>query len=291
MATFPARWSTVSISRAKPSQESGIYVGSLDSTAVTRVIPAESKAEYADAGYLLFVRDRALIAQAFDARTLRATSEALPIVDDVRYNRADSYAHFSVSRHGEIAYQTNTADRQTELVWVDRTGVRLEPSNDVHTEELSLSTGGTRIAVTRSAGSSRDIWIVDPIRGNSRVTADPSADLMPVWSPDERSIVFASNRDGPADLYRASANDGTQAEALVKSQVVKHPTDWSLDGRFIAYEVNDPKTGWDLWVMPVEPRATPFAFLTTEFAEGRGRFSPDARWLTYVSNESGTNEV
>jgi len=81
------------------------------------------------------------------------------------------------------------------------------------------------------------------------------------------------------------------AEQLLNSSVVKHPTDWSADGEFIVYEVNDPKTGWDLWTLSVRGGGRTTAFLRTEFAESLGRLSPDRRWMAYVSNESGTNEV
>ena len=128
-------------------------------------------------------------------------------------------------------------------------------------------------------------------RGDSRVTTEPSGELMPVWSPDGNTIVFASNRDGPSDLYRMASSGTGHAELLVKSSAVKHPSDWSLDGGVIVYESDDPKTSWDLWTLSLRGSGTTTAFLQTEFAEGHGRLSPDGRWMAYVSNESGTNEV
>ena len=112
---------------------------------------------------------------------------------------------------------------------------------------------------------------------------------MPIWSPDGTAIVFASNRDGPADLYRTVPDQGGRAEMLFGSTLVKHPNDWSSDGRVIVYEANDPETGWDLWVLPIGGRSR--AFLRTPFAEHHGRLSPDRRWMAYVSNESGRDEV
>jgi Tol biopolymer transport system component len=280
------------LARSSRPENSGIYVGSLDSPEPRRVLTAESGMAYAEPGYLLFVRDRALLAHRFDPGTLRIEGDAVQVVDDVLYNRDDSYAGFSLSEHGELAYQTTAAVPRSTLAWFNRSGKQLEPSGSLQdTEEPSLSSDGTRVAVTRWMGASRDIWLVDQTRGNSRVTTDPSGDLMPIWSPDGNTIVFASNRDGPSDLYRTASSGAGQPELLVKSSAVKHPSDWSLDGRVIVYESNDPKTSWDLWTLPVRSGGTATAFLQTEFAEGHGRLSPDGRWMAYVSNESGMNEV
>jgi dipeptidyl aminopeptidase/acylaminoacyl peptidase len=72
---------------------------------------------------------------------------------------------------------------------------------------------------------------------------------------------------------------------------VKHPTDWSADGKFVVFDSHDPKTSWDLWVLPAGRTGSAMPFLQTEFAERHGRLSPDGRWMAYVSNESGVNEV
>ena len=280
------------LARGTRPETSGIYVGSLDSTSSTRVVRAESKMAYAQPGYLLFAHDRALLAQPFDTKTLHAVGEPLQILEDVLYNRGDSYAWFSISDHGEMAYQTSAALPRSTLAWFTRAGKQVEPASLLQdVEDPSLSTDGTRVAVTRWMGASRDVWLVDLARGNLRLTSEPSGDLMPIWSPDGGSIVFASNRDGPSDLYRMASTGTGQAEALVKSSTVKHPSDWSLDGRVIVYESNDPKTSWDLWTLALQDGGRPTAFLKTEFAEGHGRLSPDGRWMAYVSNESGTNEV
>ena len=278
------------LARGTRPESSGIYAGSLASISPTLVVRAESRVSYADPGYLLFARDRALLAQPFDANTLRARGEALQVLEDVLYNRADSHAGFSVSDHGEMAYQT--AVPRSSLVWLNRAGERQPQSNAFEdSEEPSLSPDGRRVAVSRSTGPSTDIWLLDLTTGHSRVTSDPSADRMPIWSPDGASVVFASNRDGPSDLYRMSSSGTGPAEPIVKTGTVKHPSDWSPAAGVIVYENNDPKTGWDLWTVPARAGGAPTPFLRTEFAEGHGRLSPDGRWMAYVSNESGTNDV
>lgn len=279
------------MARGTRPESSGIYVGSVESLSPTLVMPAESRVSYAHPGYLLFVRDRALLAQPFDTNRLQVEGEPLQVLEDVLYNRADSHAGFSISDRHEMAYQTTAAAPRSSLVWFNRAGRRQPAKTIEDTEDPSLSPDGKRVAVSRWSGSSKDIWLLDQTTGHSRVTSDAWADIMPIWAPDGDSLLFASNRDGPSDLWRVSASGTGPAESILTSSTVKHPNDWSRTAGVIVYDNNDPKTGWDLWTLPVHPGSVPTPFLRTEFAESHGRLSPDGRWMAYVSNESGTNEV
>ena len=109
-----------------------------------------------------------------------------------------------------------------------------------------------------------------------------------MWSPDGTRIVFASSRNGTFDLYQKQSAGAGQEEMLLKSDHQKIPDDWSPDGRFLLYRDQDPKTGWDLWVLPLTGDRKPQPVLSTAFREIQGRFSPDGRWIAYVSDESGT---
>lgn len=280
------------LARGTQPEHDGIYAGSLDSMVATRITGGESQTVYAPPGYLLFARDKALLAQPFDAVTLKTSGEPVQVLDDVLYHASSSYAWFSVSEHIELAYQTSAAAPRSALVWYDRRGQQVQRAESIEdSEDPSLSPDGSRVAVTRSEGTSRDIWLIDRVKGSSRVTSDASADVMPIWAPDGMSIVFASNRDGPSDLYRIASSGSGPAEPLVKSAGVKHPSDWSQAAGVIVYDSNDRATGVDIWTVPMRPGGAPEPFLRTGFTEGFGRLSPDGRWMAYVSNESGTNEV
>jgi eukaryotic-like serine/threonine-protein kinase len=280
------------LARGTRPEANGIYLGSLDAAPPRRIVPAESSMEYAEPGLLLFARDGGLLALPVDPRTFAAAGDPVQVLDDILYSRDDSHAGFSISGHGELAYQTSAAVPRSVLAWFDRAGKPVAPAGTLEdTEEPSLSPDGQRVAVTRWRGASRDIWVVDLVRGPSRVTSEPSGELMPIWSPDGNSLVFASNRRGPADLYRMAASGAEPARLLLESNQVKHPSDWSAAAGVVVYESNDPETGWDLWTLPAVPGRPATPFLRTEFAEGHGRLSPDGRWMAYVSNESGVDEV
>jgi Tol biopolymer transport system component len=144
--------------------------------------------------------------------------------------------------------------------------------------------------VFRTVQGNADIWLLDATR-STRFTFDPSLDRFPTWSPDGSRIVFDSTRKGHRDLYLKPSNGAGSEELLVESAQDKGAADWSRDGRFLLYHSIDPQTGYDIWVLPMEGDRKPFVFLKTNFDEKRGKFSPDGRWVAYMSNESGRYEI
>src|SRR5262249_61429256 len=113
----------------------------------------------------------------------------------------------------------------------------------------------------------------------------------PVWSPDGSWIVFGSYRKGPQDLYVKPSSSTGSEELLLEAPETKTPYDFSADGRFLLYASISPKTGRDLWVLPMDGEKKPFVFVNTPFEERLGQFSPDGRWVAYESNESGRFEI
>jgi dipeptidyl aminopeptidase/acylaminoacyl peptidase len=126
---------------------------------------------------------------------------------------------------------------------------------------------------------------------DTRFTFPPLQGLTPVWSPDGARIVFNSG----GDLYRKDASGGGQEELLLRNKGSIRPSDWSRDGRYLLYTETDTKTRADLWILPdsmgKSVGSTPVPFLRSDFNECQGQFSPDGRWIAYVSDESGQFEV
>ena len=138
----------------------------------------------------------------------------------------------------------------------------------------------------------RDVWLFDLARDiPSRFTFHPTPDTHPVWAPDGSRIVFAAGRDGPYNLYQKIASGAGNEAALLQSNTPKYPQDWSRDGRFLVYSNLNPKTRYDLWVLPMSGDPKPTPYLQTAFDEVQGQFSPDGKWMAYVSNESGPLQV
>ena len=125
----------------------------------------------------------------------------------------------------------------------------------------------------------------------SRFTFAEGIDNWPSWSPDGSRIVFSSIRTGLMTLYAQDAGGGGGAERLVESAQVAIPSDWSGDGRFLLYSTDPVQTDADIWVLPMTGDPQPWIFLKTPFREIGGEFSPDDRWVAYMSNQSGRPEI
>ena len=292
--------------RSTQREQNGIYVGSLDAKPEAqprqRHVETDTQAEYVPdrrggPGYLLFLREATLMAQPFDPAGLRLTGSAVPVAEQV--GAVPYLATFSASTNGTLAYRSGAFS--TQLAWFDREGRPLGPVGPLGDHrDPALSPDQQRVAFSRHDAGTADIWLLELARGAaSRFTFHPALDSSSVWSPDGRRIVFASQRDGPGNLYVKLASGAGGEELLLKSAEQMWPVDWSSDGRFVLYVSVGPKSAEDLWVLPAAeggagpegaPRK-PVPFAQTQFRERQGAFSPDGRWIAYISDESGRGEV
>jgi Tol biopolymer transport system component len=277
---------------AKPSGT--IWIGSLDSKDVKILLKSDTQVIYAPPGYVLFMRQGVLMAQRFDPARLELSGDAQPVAEQVRANANGMTV--SVSENGLLAYRSGASRELSRLQWFDRAGKVLDtvkaPPNTY--SGLSLSSDGRHIAVHRREGiSGGDVWVISEGRDVlTRVTFIPAHNQAPVWSPDGAQIAFRSGTErGPSSLYRRLASGAGTDELLLKSDLPVWGTDWSRDGRFLVYDVNDPKTKGDIWLLPLTGPKTPQPFLATAFDERVGRLSPDGRWMAYQSDESGAYEI
>ena len=281
-------------------EKQGIYVASLDDPTPTLLLVTNVMGAYTEAeglGYLLFIRERALIMQRFDAGRLELSGEAIPLLQGVLAFPGEvgptAYAAFSVSA-GHLLYRTG--DQQTtRLTWHDRAGKPIEAINEpAGYHEPSLSKDGTKVLYGRNdGGGPQDVFLQDLSRGNStRLTFDPASDSTAVLSPDGTQVVFFSNRASTQGFYRKSSSGAGSDETIFTDTGGAYPDSWSSDGRYILYDKNGgPQTKVDLWVLPITGDKKPFPYLLTEFEEAHAQFSPDGRWVAYASTESGKPEV
>lgn len=274
-------------------EDDACVVAALDGTLNRRLMPAKGNVVYAS-GHLVYLRERTLMAHAFDLGNLETSGDAIPIADPVEYDLGFNRAVFSVSQNGELIYQMGSNHTGIQLEWFDRRGRPLGKIGGLVGEFqiADCSADGTKLAYDPYLSRNMDIWIYEVARRlQTRFTFDPSVDQFPVWSPDGSRIVFSSDRRGHLDLYEKTTSGAGTEELLVESLEEKFPTSWSSDGRFITYTVYDNVRMGDLWILPLDGDRKPFPFLQTEFEEYFGQFSPDSRWMAYESNESGIWEL
>ncbi|HKE82359.1 MAG TPA: protein kinase [Vicinamibacterales bacterium] len=273
---------------AKPEAQSTTQVIKTDYGVL--VVPAAS----GGSSKLLFLRDNTLLAQDFDSRTFALTGEPEPVADQVAASFA-AVGYFSASSSGTLLYRTVAPDNR-QLTWFNRDGQAIgTPGDHAPYGIVKVSPDATKAAVVvnvdvRVRPPNNDIWIVDLIKGGTtRLTFDPANDTQPAWSPDGKWVAWQSNRNNEPGLFRKAADGSGVDERLSTSTVPSQLTDWTHNG-YLIYALMG-----DIWALPVQPDAsgkrTPVPIVTSPANEFGAYVSPDNRWVAYLSNETGQQEL
>lgn len=271
-----------------------IMLGELDSDEADFVVDVDSRVQYVEPGYLLYVREDTLVAQPFDARAGEIAGEPRPLADQVGASSV-GLADFSASHDRTLVYRSEVGFDVRQLMWRDRAGQDLEAVGraDMY-GALSLSPDGRRLAVDvyDPQAEHRDLRVHDLERGTaSRLTFDPRFDTNPVFSPDGSRIVFSSNRAGSYDLFSKQASGAGEVDELLTAEEDLYPCDWTDDGRFLVYMKAEASNAFDIWALRLDGSGDPFPVVQSQFSDVRPVFSPDGRWLAYESDESGRPEI
>jgi Tol biopolymer transport system component len=262
----------------------GVYVSSLDSRTSTRLIDNAAAATYVAPGFLLYVQRDLLMAEPFDADRLRLGGRAVLLSRDIS---APSLAEGSVVSASRDLLAFRAGASKQRLTWVDRSGLP-QGSLEVPTSMFNfrVSPDGRFVLAASSLTDATGVWLVDlASRHSTQLAADGIA---PLWSPDGRRLAFTS-RAG-LDLHVRRSVGEARHEPLFSDQSVKVLNDWSAHAQAIIYTRHDPVSKLDLWHVPVGGGAAR-PLLNGAFNEAQARFSPDGRWLAYVADGTGTQEI
>jgi Tol biopolymer transport system component len=203
---------------------------------------------------------------------------------------------FSASTSGLLAYLTGVDDYGLQLTWFDRAGKALGTIGEPRSfSDIELSPDGKTLVASVFHPRGEDLWTYDLSTGLPvRFTFDPARADFPLWSSDGRGIAFTSVRKGHWDLYRKSADGSGVEELLYADDREKYPNSWTPDGKFLLFVTLDGSGSSGLWALPLTPvspgsapKPTPVLPAGTRFA----KFSPDGRWVAYISEESQRGEV
>jgi Tol biopolymer transport system component/predicted Ser/Thr protein kinase len=272
---------------------SWLKLGVLDSLQAQEIEKIESRVEYV-AGHVLYVSQGTLVARPFSTSKLKFTGEPFPVAEKV-FAQAQ-LAHFSTSQNGALAYMPGAGITSSTLTWTDLTGKELGKVGEPGAyHDMALSPDGTRLAVgvVDARANSDDLWVYDLKRNvASRLTFDPGNEIWPVWSPDGTHVAYATDKGGSFAVVQRLASGAGEEESIYEEKGANiGPGSWSRDGRFLACAKFVPGSAPDIIVIPMTGERKPIVFLATSFAEQRPAFSPDGRWLAYMSDESGRPEV
>jgi Tol biopolymer transport system component len=278
--------------RGTSPDKSEVMVGSLDGGDPVPVARTAAQAEYAN-GYLLFVREQSLMAQPFDARSLKTTGEAVPIAERIAVATGASTAAFSTSQNGILAYMTGLVATEAAIEVRDGTGQVTSTLSEPAAYRHAVISPNGKFAATKVMDQglgTGDLWIFELERNlRSRFTFAPQDDDHPVWHPDGESIAFtAQSGEGKRGIFRKAVGGTEDAVLLYESEGNVEATGFSPDGRLLL--LNTDTGQGDCVVLDLESGKTTPA-RATEFIEGGATFSPDGNWIAYHSNESGEFQV
>src|SRR5215469_2932812 len=283
--------------RSFTTSNAAIFTGSLDSAERKPILDVNSNAIYVPAGYIVFVRDRSLMAQRFNTKRLEPEGDPVPLAEKVAYELNFSKADFSLSANGILAYkQGSSGSADSQLSWYDRSGKKLSDITTTGAADFpSLSPDAKVLAFGSFDQNGWTLWLQDLIRNvKTRFSFSPGS-LTSVWSPDGKQIVFAVSSGATSQLFIKPADGSRPEQPLaiegVSTSFVRVPLAWSPDGRYLLYR--EGKTGLpEIWALPMTGERKPFPVAQVpSYHLLWADFSPDGKWLTYQSDESGRSQV
>jgi len=247
---------------------------------------------YASSGHLLFAQDGNILAAPFDVRSLAIAGPAAPVVEGVSQSRITGATQYAVSKTGSLVFVSGGMQTDhRKLVWVERNGKEQAIPAPVRAYLFPrLSPDGKHVAMGITEEGTH-LWSYDLARETlTRLTFRGDQNLNAVWSPDGEKIAFRSHLDAADGIYVQRSDGSGELQKLISNDRAKIPMSWSSDGRALAFMEINSTTGYDLWVFSLT-EGKPKLFLQTPFNESAPRFSPNGRWIAYVSNESGRYQI
>ena len=256
---------------------------------------------YAPSGHLVYALGGTVLAVPFDRERLEVKGPPIPVIESVLQLPLSGAAQYSFSATGSMVYvPASVPAAQRRLVWVNRNGseepLAAPPRGYRHPR---LSPDGRRLAVAIEEQETQ-IWLYDLARETlTRLTIEGNTNNNPDWTPDGKRIIFGSNRDRPSEagLHWQLADGSGGAEPLTTAP--DSTGSWSSAGRVLAIDGNAGRVlaadgnevamGRDIYMFRPGEGFQPF--VRTPFDEGSPAFSPDGRWLAYVSDSSGRYEI
>ena len=234
-------------------------------------------------GYLLFMREGALLAQLLDTSKLQLIGAPTTVEQNV--------SAFSAS-HDVLAYRTGAIRADNQLRWFNRQGQHVgtlgEPGP---VGDVTIGRDGKTVIIDRVDSATNHVWVGDTARGafNRLVPGDVS-ETGGTAAPDGTVVLTMAHPGEAGELYAVHLNSSTP-QALQRSRFINHPNDVSPDGRYLIYDVHGDQRQ-DLYVLDLQsPGSPPVPFLATAADETGAQFSPDGKWVAYRSDETGRPEV
>lgn len=238
---------------------------------------------------LLYVNSGTLFGIAMDLDTMTVSGNPIPLIVDLTAAGSEGAAQFEFAANGRAVYSLGgSVEPSYTVLWVDSFGRSEVLWGERQTYgEPQVSPDGTRVSFIVLDDDNWDIWVYDLGRDvATRLTFAPGADAPALWSPDGSEVMFSSARDGDGyNIYRKSADGSGEPTRLTAAGADSFVYDWGSTGHALL------SSDSDLWILDVESGDLSPYFETVGFTEQEAKFSPNGRWVAYMSDESGRNEI
>jgi Tol biopolymer transport system component len=244
---------------------------------------------YVASGHLLYSRESSVLATRFDLESGRPVGTPVVVLDDAHIAPATGFLALQVASNGTLLYlRESQVGNRSILTSVDLNG-NVTPLDRESRDYwgVSVSPGGSHLALSMRQGVNLDIWIFDYERGGLRRFTFDGTSTTPVWASDGRSIAYVSYRNGPYDIYQKPLDESEEASPLLVSPLDDAPNSWSAD-RGLLFIRTVEAAGDDVLLFTEGAEET---LVSTPFQDQVPQWSPDSRWIAYQSNASGAFQV
>ena len=284
---------TVAANGTPSFEDARIVAQSIKTGARRTLVEGGSYPRFLASGHVLYARNRELIALPLDPSSLQPRGKPTPVLDGMRMSIGTGAAGFALSDTGLLAYAPAGAEESNRtLVWVDRGGRPTDiPAPQRPYYRARLSPDGARVALQINTPGDRGIWTFDLRSGQLRRITFAGAHQYPIWSPDGTSLICLLQQVDQGSIVSTPTEGGGSIHPLITSRWIKIPTSISAATGTLAYAEIDPVTRWDIWTVPLQGANKPRPIFRGPSNEADPHFSPDGRWLSFNSNESGQDEI
>ena len=256
------------------------------------LLAAPSSVAFTEPDLLVYVQEGTLFGHRFNWRSGRLVGGPFAVADTVRYFLSTGAGAFATSAGGTLVYHPHGDVNQ--LAWLDRTGRELgtlgSPGDYL---DVCLAPDGRRLLFSRSLPriGTYDVWSYDVARGTeTRLTPSLNSDFCGKWLPGGRSIVYSGVESALPVLHQLDLDTG-KSDPLLRPTGFQAASDISPDGRTLAYGERTPAGDQAAWAMPLVGDGPPVRMMPPGIETGGAWFSPDGRYIAFLSRESGTIEA
>jgi eukaryotic-like serine/threonine-protein kinase len=276
----------------------GIYVQSLASPQRTRVMDSVGRALFSPPGFLLYLRDNALLAHRLNLDSLHLEGEPVAIAEDVRSGGNNGRNGFAVSNNGLLAYRAGGSGGNAQVTIYNRAGktegILIERGEN---GPLALSPDGRLLLVAHGTRrEDRDLWVKDLASGvYSPLTSTMGEERDPAWSPNSRQVVYVHDDGAKRVVFMTTIGSGKHVPVSTDG-TFRGLFDWTPDGQSLLINQFGDPGNLGLLPAPIDgaPASTPGKpqmVFRERYAASQFRVSPDGKWIAYTSQQSGQPEI